>query len=169
MLSHHQHPNKPPGGQRIPRIYKNAPCVCWDLTGTQGTVELKHFLMHPFYRSLSLSPYCLLPSSRYPFIFPESTSCFCHCQLWHKTFYSSHMYLDPTAPNYARQQMEGATWFTARLHSSKTALMAYQRKLRWDKWRLHCMGLEKETWVIIASSKLCGRMCIMSALKLQHT
>lgn len=96
---------------------------------------------------LSLSPslYCLLPSPRYPIIFPESTSRFCHCQLWHKTFYSSHMYLDPTAPNYARQQMEGATWFTARLHSSKTALMAYQRKLRWDKWHRRRMGWKKET------------------------
>lgn len=36
-------------------------------------------------------------SLRYQFIFPESTSCFCRCQLY-KTFNGSHMYLDPSSP-----------------------------------------------------------------------
>lgn len=72
------------------------------------------------------------------------------------------MYLDPTAPNYARQQMEGATWFSARLHSSKTGLMAYQRMLRWDKWHRRRMEWKKETQVIIAWSKLCGRVRVSS-------
>lgn len=59
---HHQHPNKPPVGQRVPGISKNVQCVCRDLKGAQGKAELKCFLVHPFSLSLSLSiAFCLPP------------------------------------------------------------------------------------------------------------
>lgn len=83
------------------------------------------------------TPWLLL---RYYFIFTESSSWLCHFQLLHKTLYGNHMYVDLSGPDYACQQMEHATWFSAILHSSKTGLMTYQRKLRGDKWHRSCIG-----------------------------
>lgn len=79
-------------------------------------------------------------SLRCQFIFTEPSSWLCHCQFLHKSLYGSHMYLDPSALDYACQQMEHATWFSAFLHSSKTGLMTYHGMLRGDKWHCSCMG-----------------------------
>lgn len=143
------------------------------------------FLIFDFFWSFHCLPSSLTVSLaaavslRYQFTFTDSSSWLCHCQLY-KTLYGSHMYLDPSAPNYACQQMEHATWFSALLHSSKTGLMTYQRKLRGDKWHRSCIGGKwKHRWLLLYGVQvtcvggwehyicLCGSVCDL--LILQNT